>query len=560
MNYVSGQTWAARGALSWALFAITACAPPEQRELVDGPTIAPDQCVRWQEGCACDPGSAPVHCDKEIGREGPVVTCGSGMRACREGVWSTCDVNERRTVITGQALSSGAVQCSPCEPACATVQNFPTSEDEIEGDGFNVSVDPNGGIILTQQAPANGSTCVGGNGAGCTGFNLNGDATGLPSSGVSLNPDGSLVLTNPNSTIDGALLGSLFISNTGEGTVSRFDFKTFKETGRWWTCPLMNASCDPSRTSLNTRGDAFIANRTHHSIVRISNLGSFCPDTNKDGKITTSTNGTPLPWGQDDCVLWYKDLGSVGVDSMLRGVAAQDLTDNTTGELKEYVWAGGHNSDKAHRTIAGYNSFHPSTASIAHDNSVVLLDGANGNMLAVTTIASGCYGMALDRAQNLWMIEKSRTSRGLMRIDTTRCGANAVCPTASFTCESGAGFTTNCDTAVKEVITLPSAGYGLTVDFNQRVWFNGSKVGSYDKRKAIGSRFTLSAGASGNAGVAADSKGWTWACTGASLLRLSSERPDIAANTVEIKDSLGASIRCKGVGVDTVGKIWAIPL
>ena len=89
----------------------------------------------------------------------------------------------------------------------------------------------------------------------------------------------------------------IWVANTGEGSVSKVDVRTFEELGRYST------GHDPSRTSVNSAGDVYVGNRAGYSLTKISALGTECPDTNGDGVVTTSSGHDVLAWGQDDCVL-----------------------------------------------------------------------------------------------------------------------------------------------------------------------------------------------------------------------------------------------------------------
>ncbi|MBW2463619.1 MAG: hypothetical protein JRH11_18350 [Deltaproteobacteria bacterium] len=487
-----------------------------------------------------------MSCSARVDADGPAVTCGTGQRHCLGGTWSGCEITETRTVIESHALVGGPAQCDVCHPDCAVTVDYPTNGDLTAGNSDGVVYDPLvGGVTLTPTIdPPESEGCIG-PGATCDPYDP--DAPGA--SGVAT-VGGALVIADPGISPP---TGSVWVSNTKQGTVSRFDHTTFEETGRFYTCPDMSKNCDPSRTTVNTRGDAFVANRAYASIVRISNLGTSCPDTNGDGVITTSTDGTLLAWGEDDCVLWHRDLAAVGVIAKVRAAAAQDITDPVSGELVEHVWVGSHDATKAVKVKkAKAGDPPPPPPPPPTPNRVAQLDG-DGNVLLVRDLPNGAYGMALDRSQNLWILQKDQTAGVLMRLDTTRCNAVDGCPANPFTCTSGWGSANNCDAAVGEVISVPYTGYGLTVDIEQRVWFNRERVTSYDRREPIGSRFRYSdAGIGGQGGVAADANGWIWACGKDYSFRVEADDPTNAV-------VLPLDTACRGAGIDGDGKVWFIP-
>lgn len=150
------------------------------------------------------------------------------------------------------------------------------------------------------------------------------DPDGHDSENLSVDPDGALVLRLGS----GSGTGYIWISNTGEDTVSKINTDTYVEEGRYkLVAPagIGNVGSDPSRTSVDLSGDAYVASRGGHALTRVSVDGDGCPDTNGDGVITTSHSATEiLPFGQDDCVRWQTELmGTV------RGVAVQEFPGET---------------------------------------------------------------------------------------------------------------------------------------------------------------------------------------------------------------------------------------
>ena len=332
--------------------------------------------------------------------------------------------------------------------------------------------------------------------------------------GVGLDEEGALVL-------DSRAINTQFIwiANTGEGTVSKFDTETYEEVGRYVTGPD-GGSNDPSRTSVNGAGDVFVGNRSGTSLTRISTLGTDCPDTNGDGMITTSTDSTPLPWGEDDCVLWNTDLPDHGI---IRAVAAQDVI-TPDGDLTEYVWAG------------GWSSW------------VYKLDGATGAIIFGTPSPTTPYGFAIDGAGNLWM---AGLSSRIGRIDTNRCVDDASC--ADAVCD---GEGEPHDSCVKQAIPSVST-YGVTVDFQQRLWFggwSGQPVQRYDPSAAAGARWATATTVGSCNGVAADAVGFVYvACQGdGSILRVDANDPTQWRRFSE------SGMSPRGVAIDSAGKAWGI--
>ena len=382
------------------------------------------------------------------------------------------------------------------------------------------------------------------------------------SDGVGLDDDGALILDSRRINTN-----FIWIANTTEGSVSRFStMAPYEEEGRYFVGPAINAGAffagnDPSRTSVNTVGDAFVGNRNGNELTRISVLGTDCPDTNGDGAVTTSqdlngdgristvlADGEMLPWGEDDCILWHKNLDdALPGENLIRAVAAQDV-EGPDGELIEYVWVGGF----ATRTAAK-------------------LDGATGDVVLATPSPTNTYGFALDGNGQLWI--SGRGEQRLGRIDTTRCIDDASCA-AEAVCVAATGEGAECDGAIKASIPAPHRPYGITVDFNQRVWVGGDISGApigrsyiprfsrYDPAAASGSRWIVqNVDAMVDVdhvvnGIAADADGWVWGATWlGGIIRIDADNP---TNWILVPGTAG--LQNKGMAIDAEGKIWSITM
>lgn len=336
-----------------------------------------------------------------------------------------------------------------------------------------------------------------------------------PSEGVNVGEDGALRLDSQRVTTH-----FIWIANTGEGTVSKFDTRTYDEVARYVTGPNGSAN-DPSRTSVNSLGDVYIGNRSSHTITKISALGDECPDTNGDGSVTTSSGGEDvLAWGMDDCVLWNTPLPTA---VNIRAVAAQDV-EGLDYSLESSVWVGAFS-----------------------DRKVWKLDGDTGEILVDTFSPIKNYGFALDRVGNLWISGLSDFSIG--RIDTTQCTSTENCTVS--TCET--------DDCIKQRIRMPHQTYGITVDVDQRVWVtnpNDRSVTRYDHSAPLDSRMVEASVEAGCHGIAADGAGWVWAaCFGSGVLRIDGNDPSVSQLVAGTQ-----SLSAKGMAVDFDQKVWAINL
>lgn len=422
------------------------------------------------EGCLCDTDE-PVACYDGPDGTIDVGICRAGYRRCVDGVWGGCEgqVNPAAAEVcngvddncNGDIDEGVAGECGDCDPTCVRGSIGDGGEE-----GWDPREDNSEGVRVDEE--------------------ING-----------------LVLDT--ASVNTFLI---WVANTGEGSVSKVDIRTYEEVGRYYT------GSDPSRTSVNTLGDVYVGNRGGRSLTKVSALGERCPDTNGDGIITTSMGHELLEYGQDDCVLWRTELPDCGV---IRAVAAQDVY-GPDGTMHPYVWVGGW------------------------DGCVWKLDGETGEILVNRTPSPvNTYGFALDAAGNLWI---EHPGGGLGRLDTNLCIDDITCDTV--VCGDDG------DGCVKQRISQPTSGYGITVDFRQRVWI-GSDVAVYDPALPLGERWTRVGVPTFVHGIAADAEGWVWGAAMGSVFRINADNP---AEWVDVAGAGGLS--AKGAAVDAEGKIWMI--
>ena len=331
--------------------------------------------------------------------------------------------------------------------------------------------------------------------------------------GLVLDDQGNLTLGKETARSD-----FIWIANTGEGTISKIDTKTYTEVARYVTGPD-GAGNDPSRTSVNAHGDVFVGNRGGESVTMINSLGDSCPDQDGDGVVTTSTGPQDVkPWGSDECIIWHTPLKGLG---LVRAVAAQNGRRISPDEtLPPVVWIGSWQS----KTISK-------------------LDAKTGEVLLQTSSPTQTYGFALDGQDNLWI---SGLGDGLGRLNTFLCRDQASCDAAQV-CDSGG----DPKTCVKQRITTPERTYGITVDFKQRIWLGGDVIARFDPTTRM---FAQAAVPGFTHGITADANGNVFGSVlGVGVARVDSE--DLTKHTI-VKGTEGSGT--KGIAVDYDGKVWSI--
>ncbi len=256
-----------------------------------GPDAAPSCDGGVVEGCPCD-APEPIQCYSGEPATLGVGPCRGGMRFCRDGVWSGCDME----------VVARAETCDGTDEDC---------DGEVDE-------------LLRNACGLCEGTCeeIGfGTGPGRTPFE-----------------PGDCILHGTDLVV-GIGRRAFWIPNTGDGTVSLVDVWDRMERGRYRTGPGGPGDA-PSRTAIHGGNDLVIANRAdggQSSVTKILRVG--CPDADGDGVLETSTgHDDVLPWGEDECVAWNVEVGGPGA-------AANAIVSDWTAD-RELVWVGLQNEER----------------------------------------------------------------------------------------------------------------------------------------------------------------------------------------------------------------------
>jgi hypothetical protein len=278
----------------------------------------------------------------------------------------------------------------------------------------------------------------------------------------------------------------IWIANSGEGTVSKFDTRTGEELGRYRTGPDSAATLlSPSRTAVTGEGDVWVANRAmvsnsyrQGSVVKILNSGFIdrngngamdtSQDLNNDGRIT---GAELLPWdadgdGQpdDERIAMVINVGrhrtapyGLRSEAGIPRAVALDADDN--------VWVG----------VFNFRQYE-------------VYDGQTGQLLAIIPTDGTPYGAVIDANGQLW-------------------GANR------------GSYLDHIDTRTRTYVgRTPSHGgdnYGITIGPDGVVWtvtYNGNRLVRFDPQAPAGTQIRTYT-ASGNGrfrGVGVDLDGNVW--------------------------------------------------
>jgi streptogramin lyase len=169
-----------------------------------------------------------------------------------------------------------------------------------------------------------------------------------------------------------------WIPNSGSGNSVSLVSSDGREIRRHWSVPT-GIYGDPSRTAVDSKGNAWVGNRGINTLVKIAFYKKDCIDKNGDGIIETSEdkNGDGvvdesemLPFDEDECIVGNVRLGSNSGDRKIRAVCI-DKNDN--------VYAG-HWSDKKLFKIS-----------------------PDGKILKEWKLPASPYGCVVDEEGNVWI-------------------------------------------------------------------------------------------------------------------------------------------------------------
>jgi len=349
-----------------------------------------------------------------------VGACLAGDRACVDGAWADCggfalpgpeDCNGVDDDCDGETDEALLNSCGVC--AAEPLEICDGVDNDCDG-----QIDE--GVI---------SKC--GGCAPCGEALVFPNEAGLPDPTIAPAPDGGITLGSGQVEYN-----FIWVPNSDEGSVSRWNTKTGREEARYWIGE------SPSRTAIDLSGNAWVGHRGDGTASHIFGNKADCIDRNNDGVIQTSTDlnadgvitygemlvtpgGDPLA---DECVHCQVKVGAT--NDKLRGVAV---------DKDNYAWLGTYNSRELFKVD-------PQTCEV---------------LLKVPTNFEGgplpMYGLAIDGDGMMWT--STFSSGCVIRVDTALgVVVQRLCPSPGITF------------------------YGVAVDGQKRAWWAdyGKGIAMYD--------------------------------------------------------------------------------
>ncbi len=339
------------------------------------------------------------------------------------------------------------------------------------------------------------------------------------SEGIVANPDGPGVVLGTSELN----AGFAWIANAAEGTVSKLRLTDGAEVARYRVGLWGTSDDQPSRTAVDSLGNAYVACRAHtsstnnqSSVTKMAGDERYCVDRSGDGIIQTSTGPAPLPLGDDECVIWTVPVGDPG------GIARALAIDLPEDEF----WDGGN-----------------PWVGMWSEERFFKLDETDGSVLEEVAVDVNPYGAAIDRDGWIWASGLRPVPGYIQRFNTVTLTVDPPIDMTGTGCESPT-----------ESVYSP---YGIAIDIDNRVWVGSwsPNVCRYDP--SDGSFFTVALALSLSRGVAADADGTIWASNydGAGTNRIVGFDGDDGTGMVAFDI---AGVTPIGVGVDELGQVWTV--
>ncbi|HVI01144.1 MAG TPA: hypothetical protein VM869_20650 [Enhygromyxa sp.] len=304
----------------------------------------------------------------------------------------------------------------------------------------------------------------------------------------------------------------LWAANSDQGTISKIDTKTVTEVGRYVVRPDSNGS--PSRTSVSLSGHVAVANR-NGGVTKIYADVDLCRESNGKPGIQTSNSAAYLPWGQEECVAWYKPMNYLSQRPVAWGPGT--FNSGTCQWEDEELWTSGTNQNGP--------------------IDIYVLDGDDGTTKEMITVPSGgnglsgsfdgqyygIYGAAVDGDGNFWGSQLGGEAKVIRvnRKDMTW---------QTWAAPNGYWW------------------YGMTVDSDGMLWLCSETVGRFDPETETWETNFVGGWTGCMADAAED--GLLWMANGDGVV-------GVNRDTLQVEKSW-ATNGAYGVSIDFEGYVWAV--
>ncbi|MCA9635014.1 MAG: hypothetical protein KC420_03160 [Myxococcales bacterium] len=441
--------------------------------------------------------------------------CGTGMDSESESQTAGQTSVGSASDSTTQASASASTSATATSTASGAA-----TEGESVGTSAGSSTSASSESATSAETTTDGTGTTTGGATATTGGDTTtgtstGDTTGVGTSGSSGGTDSDTGVM-PCGMGGGDLEFSyIWISNTGQSTLTKLNTVTMVEEGRYITRPDQAGS--PSRTSVNLSGDVVVANRSG-GLTKFYARHEDCEESNGiDGLQTSSGANDILPWANEECRAWYTAISTTSNRPVAWTSGVQDP--NTCAWVDQKVWTS------------------TTTLGQAGSMKVLRLNGDTGaievtvDLPAVSIGSWGAYGGAVDGENNFWLsTHGSATPPSVTRV--------------------------RYDTLEVNTWPVPQglAPYGMTVDAEGRAWVAGY-AGGVARFTPESESWDVVPGVTG-LGLQADGEGRVWV---GSYPNQGVTGIDVDSLAVLTMIPIAASVT-KGVSIDFYGKVWVVDM
>ena len=312
------------------------------------------------------------------------------------------------------------------------------------------------------------------------------------------------------------VLSFIWIANSSEGTVSKIDTESAVEVARYRV-----EGGQPSRTSVNLFGDVAVSSRDPGGVTKIAAKEDDCVDMNNNGMIETSQGpGDVLPLGEDECVVWRKQIPSTGYNFGPRATAwvAGDPDPVSCQYPDPVLWIGWMDNQY-----------------VGH---FLKINGTDGATIAETSYnwmpaTHSPYGGAVDKDGHFYVT-------GLNQAPTIKIDFDTM--------------------AITDLGNPAGCKYGMTLDLNGDIWAGacfGEGVYYWDHLTNTWTTLPNAGGTRVN-GIMADADGNVWGAgsNGCRLVHIDVETKSYVNNNIPLP---GCSSPW-GVSIDYQGYVWVVDM
>jgi hypothetical protein len=324
-----------------------------------------------------------------------------------------------------------------------------------------------------------------------------------------------------------------WIANPQDDTVAKVDVETMQIRGRYVTRdPALGTSTiagsgptGPVATSVSIDGRAVAVANIDGGLTKIFADPESCSDVqNTAAGLQTSSDGTALQWGFDECVAWHAAFDFTTQAAVAWGPGEVDP--HTCERVDQIVWTAGCNADA---------DLPSSIVQVDGDSGVVIDEIPLSAFPCATTVPM--FG-AVDREGSFWFAANDPGSPRVGRVSA--------------------------EGQIMDIEVPPIVPSGLAIDGEGRVWISSrgaSGLATAARYMPVSMEWDLANNvlASGRSGIVASDTGRMWLSYEGYALTPMVGGTFVEGDTMHVDAPIGAvcpSGGCGAISIDFAGRVW----